>query len=303
MVRSLLLLAGLVALSYGLFCKTCSNYTIKITGSNSSDEYVSNECESKYCNSNENACSYGWATIDFKAPNLNEPETNDVLPSSSIEDINGVDDIKGEIVIDWMKGCAKSTEVQCEHVNDMMKTHEKLQGEISFSMPKCDMKYCIKDNCNDKTVAEIKEFSCYTCHKSTEDGKPDSGYPDQPECWKYKEKCDLGSNVCVEGNMAVTMIGDKKRKMEYFKGCGSNLVRDCVAFEEEIRQPCGTVDHRDCDVFEANWKINVSDSEVNQTKINSCSIIACEGNLCNTMTTHVLSCFLASVLIYFWVSV
>lgn len=291
MVRSLLLLAGLVALSYGLTCKKCSSTIMKMQGFTIGEGPSAEDlkCVTKTCASGEDVCTYGYATIGFKGPfSITGDETN-------------APEIEMEILMDWFKDCGTKAESDCDHITNMMTMMDTGDDDSKLSVAKCDIKSCETDDCNDKTITEInpdplKEISCYACKKSTVNGGPntDPDDPDQPECSEtYKKKCPLGTEFCWSGNMEMT-VGEQKMDMEYVKDCGSGPFRSCDAFSEMIKQSAS---------FSA---------EAASMKMTACNIKTCDGDLCNTMTadevksynsgiTQVLSCLLASVLVYLWV--
>ena len=139
-------------------------------------------------------------------------------------------------------------------------------------------------------------MSCYTCKKSTVDGKAntDKEDPDQPECSeKYKKTCPLGTEICVSGNMESNQDGKNVEVIEYIKDCGAQSMSSCKAFEANIA------------------KFANMDQDMKGMKITKCNIESCKGDLCNKKSAKevaalvssakavAVNCFFASVVAYF----
>ena len=248
-------------------------------GGNSEDA----KCTQKTCGTGEDVCTYGYATIKFKGP------------FSISGDQKDAPEVEMDIVMDWFKDCGKKAESTCDNIKDMM---TMLQGDQKnqITVSNCDIKTCNTDDCNDKTATDInpnalKEISCYTCQKTTIDGKPntDTSDPDQPDCSaSNKMVCPIGTESCIMGNIAGEEDG-KKMEMEYFKACGSSGMSSCDSFEKMLA---------------------LAGSE-STFKMNKCNIKSCTGDLCNTGTaaevaaySHATSLlangFLTSLIIYLW---
>ena len=109
-------------------------------------------------------------------------------------------------------------------------------------------------------VATSHGLLCYSCNKNTVEGGTSADNVEQPNC-SAKTACPSEITTCVSGNM-MAKVGGAEIGVEYFKGCGLDILANCTAWENMMKG-----------VFSASSVPG---------QIESCNIASCTGDLCNT---------------------
>ena len=134
-----LLLASMMALSYGLKCKKCSQTILKMDGFPVPNSGGANEanCEEKTCASGEDMCVSGYAGMTFKGPFT---LTNEKPPP----------EVEIGIISNWFKDCGKKADTDCSNLKNLDALTMLGTDKSKISVGKCEIKTCTTDNCNDK---------------------------------------------------------------------------------------------------------------------------------------------------------